>query len=156
MKKERVLPIIIIIILVGLSLQHDFKTSISKSSFEKNQLNLPNSFLDLVEHAPILIVSNNDFETLNFTGEGTNLEPYIITNLFINASGVTNGIEIHNTNAYFEIKNCTILTDYIAILLSATAASTAKIINNTCISKSDDGAGGSRSRNNWNVWMHYN
>lgn len=141
MKKERVLPIIIIIILVGLSLQHDFKTSISKSSFEKNQLNLPNSFLDLVEHAPILIVSNNDFETLNFTGEGTNLEPYIITNLFINASGVTNGIEIHNTNAYFEIKNCTILTDYIAILLSATAASTAKIINNTCISKSDDGAG---------------
>lgn len=141
MKKERFLTAIILVLLVGLVTIFRCSTKTSSHEYKINQLNQNNSILDLVEHDPILIVSNDDFETLNFTGEGTDLEPYIITNLFINASGVINGIEIHNTNVHFEIKNCTILTDYIGILLSAIAASTAKINNNTCISKSGDGAG---------------
>ncbi|NPD90734.1 MAG: hypothetical protein HGN29_18645, partial [Asgard group archaeon] len=141
MKKERFLTITILILIIGLILPLGQTTNISSSENKKNQSSLRNLILDLVDHAPILIVTNNDFETLNFTGEGTELEPYLITNLFINSSGATNGIEIHNTNVHFEIKNCTILTDYIGILLSSTAAGTAKIINNTCISKLGDGGG---------------
>lgn len=140
MKKERFFTGVILIFLLGFITQHwNFASGFERD--ENRQTNLKNSILNLVEHAPILIDSNNDFETLNFTGEGTEIEPYLITNLFINSSGVINGIEVHNTNVHFEIKNCTILTDYIAILLSATAASTVKIINNTCISKLGDGAG---------------
>jgi len=108
---------------------------------EKDIIILPENVLGLIDHPPILIVSNNDFETLNFTGNGTYLDPYIIANLYINSSGATNGIEIHNTNVHFIIINCTILTDYIGVLLSATAASTATIMNNTIISKSGDGGG---------------
>jgi parallel beta-helix repeat protein len=141
LKKKSFLTAIILILLVGFITELGYATKTRSSESKTYQLNLNNTIFDLVEHAPILIVTNNDFETLNFTGEGTELEPYIITNLFINASGLTNGIEIHNTNVHFEIKNCTILTDYIGILLSATAASTAKINNNTCISKSGDGGG---------------
>jgi len=141
LKKERFLTVLILILLVGLVTQFEQTTKTKGFEHKINQLNLHETIFDLVEHAPILIDSNDDFETLNFTGEGTELEPYVITNLFINASGVTTGIEIHNTGVHFEIKNCTILTDYIGILLSAVAASTAKINNNTCISKSGDGGG---------------
>lgn len=140
MKKERLISGIMLFFLIGLI----FNQWNSTNGFDCNdniQLNLENNILGLTDHPPILIDSNDDYETLNFTGEGTELEPYLITNLFINSSGATNGIEIHNTNVHFVIINCTIMTDYIGILLSATAAYTATIINNTCISKLGDGAG---------------
>ncbi|NHK30962.1 MAG: right-handed parallel beta-helix repeat-containing protein [Asgard group archaeon] len=96
---------------------------------------------NLTEHDPIYIDSNDDFETYNCTGEGTEIEPYLIKNLNITAIGYISGIEITLTTAYFEIKNCLILSDFVGIKLEQVAADTAKIIENICISSEEDGGG---------------
>jgi len=95
----------------------------------------------LTDHPPIYINSNDDFETYNFTGDGTIARPYIIANLNISATGATNGIFISGTTVYFEIWNCTILTEYIGIRIDAVNTGAPKIINNVCISTSGDGGG---------------
>ncbi len=142
MKKEKFISVIFVLIIsFGINIHLCNSDNNSIQEYRVVKLNISKTILGLEEHNPILIDSNDDFETLNFTGEGTELEPYIIANLYINASGTTNGIEIHNTGVHFEIRNCTIETDYIGILLSAVAASTSKIIDNFCVSKSGDGGG---------------
>ncbi|NHJ33106.1 MAG: hypothetical protein FK732_09590 [Asgard group archaeon] len=141
MKKERFFYAFVLILVIGICSQIGRYSTIESLKINQNYVFLPENILGLIDHAPILIDSNDDFETLGFTGNGTSLDPYIIANLYINSSGSTNGIEIHNTNVHFEIINCTILTDYVGIRLSATAASTATINNNTCISKLGDGGG---------------
>jgi parallel beta-helix repeat protein len=62
-----------------------------------------------VEHSPILIDGNDDFTSENGVahGSGTELDPYILENLRINASSA-NGIEIRNTTAHFIVRNCVI------------------------------------------------
>lgn len=140
MKKERLIIGVILIFLIGIVFQHEKYTS-SINYYANTQLDLEDNILGLVDHPPIVIDDNADFETLNFTGDGTEIDPYLITNLFINASGATWGIIIHVTSVHYEIRNCTILTDYIGIDLSENAANTAKINNNTIISKSGDGGG---------------
>ncbi len=141
MKKERLITGVILIFLIGIVFQHEKYTS-SIDYYVNTQLDLEDNILGLVDHPPIVIDDNADFETLNFTGEGTELDPYLITNLYINASGVeARGILVHTTSVHFEIKNCTILTDFVGIDIADTAANTVKINNNTIISKSGDGAG---------------
>jgi len=139
-KKERLITGVILVFLIGIVFQHEKYTS-SINYYVNTQLDLEDNILGLVDHPPIVIDDNADFETLNFTGDGTEIDPYLITNLFINASGATWGIIIHVTSVHYEIRNCTILTDYIGIDLSENAANTAKINNNTIISKSGDGGG---------------
>lgn len=141
MKKERLLSIIILVLFIGFNSQLGFSNKIKSDKIDINHINYNVNLLGLVDHAPILIDSNDDFETLNFTGEGTTPEPYLITNLFINASGLTSGIEIRNTGVYFTINNCTILTDYVGIRLESIGGGTSIITNNTCISKLGDGGG---------------
>ncbi len=58
-----------------------------------------------VEHNPIEIFFNGDFDTLGFSGSGTVDEPYLIENL--NISGATTGlIYIRDTTVHFTIQNC--------------------------------------------------
>jgi len=95
----------------------------------------------LIVHQPINIDSNDDFAGYNFTGDGTITTPYIIANLNITATGATDGIFISGTTAYFEIWNCTILTEYLGIRIDAVNTGSPKIINNVCISTSGDGGG---------------
>lgn len=93
-------------------------------------------------HSPIIIESDDDFLIYDFTGNGTQDNPYIIQDFRIGASGENSvGIYVTNTNLFFIIKNCLIYTDYIGIQLEDVAVGTAWIINNTCISKSGDGGG---------------
>jgi parallel beta-helix repeat protein len=96
---------------------------------------------NLTEHDPIYINSNDDFETYNCTGNGTPENPYIIQELNITAIGHIAGIEITHTSAYFEIRNCLILSDFVGIKLEQVATETAKIIENICISSEEDGGG---------------
>jgi peptide/nickel transport system substrate-binding protein len=42
------------------------------------------------------------------TGSGTSGDPYIIEDIVVNGQGLTNGIEIRNSNVFFKIRNCTI------------------------------------------------
>lgn len=100
-------------------------------------------------HAPILIDSNSDFETLGFSGNGSNGNPYLIQSLNITATGeLISGIKITSTTAYFEIKDCIILSDYIGVQISQIATGTAKINDNICISSTGDGGGISLSSTN--------
>lgn len=141
MKKERLITGVILILLIGIVFQSEKYTS-SNNYYVNIQLDLDDNILGLVDHPPIVIFDNAGFETLNFTGEGTEIDPYLITNLYINASGVeARGILVHTTSVHFEIRNCTILTDYVGIDIADTAANTATINNNTIICKSVDGAG---------------
>ena len=141
MKKERLITGVILIFLIGVVFQHEKYTNGNNYSVN-TQLDLEDNILGLIDHPPIIIDDNADFETLNFTGEGTELDPYLITNLYINTSGVeARGILVHTTSVHFEIRNCTILTDYVGIDIADTAANTATINNNTIISTSGDGAG---------------
>ncbi|NHJ84367.1 MAG: hypothetical protein FK734_02835 [Asgard group archaeon] len=96
---------------------------------------------DLIEHAPIYINSNDDFETCNLSGEGTKLEPYLITKFNITTIDEIPGIHIEGVTVYFEISECLITSEYISILVGNIATGIGYIGNNTCISSSGDGGG---------------
>ena len=55
-------------------------------------------------HAPISITSDADFETQSWPGNGTLINPYVISGLNISSTGIC--IEISDTRAYFTITNC--------------------------------------------------
>jgi parallel beta-helix repeat protein len=57
----------------------------------------------------ILINDNSDFSEQGWYGSGTLEDPYIIQDLVISSDYTC--IEIRNTTAYFEIRNCTISAD---------------------------------------------
>ena len=63
----------------------------------------------LTPHAPIYIISNDNFIPANGVvgGSGTENDPYIIENYSINAENA-DGIWIENTTAYFLVRNCLI------------------------------------------------
>ena len=72
---------------------------------------LPDSLVDsypraypYMNHAPVYIDDNTDFETLRFPGDGTQGNPYMINNFYFMDSSSTL-IHIENTTAYFRISN---------------------------------------------------
>jgi parallel beta-helix repeat protein len=66
------------------------------------------SYTSPVSHAPIRIDNNTGFNATNGVsyGNGTVLNPYIISNYVITGSNLTPCIYIANTTAYFEVSNC--------------------------------------------------
>ncbi|UCG01426.1 MAG: right-handed parallel beta-helix repeat-containing protein [Candidatus Heimdallarchaeota archaeon] len=74
-----------------------------------------------VEHATIYINGNNDFSnqanTEGWPGEGTALNPYVISGYEITGSGSENLIDIRGTNIYFRISNCRLDNGYYGIHL---------------------------------------
>ncbi|TFG13320.1 hypothetical protein EU537_06570 [Candidatus Thorarchaeota archaeon] len=59
-------------------------------------------------HEPILIVSDNDFETQEWPGSGSPSDPYVIANLTFGDSDLPY-INISNVESVFVIENCTML-----------------------------------------------
>ncbi|MEA2070432.1 MAG: right-handed parallel beta-helix repeat-containing protein [Asgard group archaeon] len=59
-----------------------------------------------IPHEAIWIESDSDFELYNFSGDGTENNPYIIENYYISSEHYDNGIKIKDTSKYFIIKNC--------------------------------------------------
>ena len=79
-----------------------------ESRTEDNQHTFPIQVVDYT----IEILSDNDFVSQGWPGEGTHDDPYVIQDLYIMTYyGATTGITIHNTRANFTIQNCTII-DY--------------------------------------------
>ncbi|MEM4308888.1 MAG: NosD domain-containing protein [Thermoplasmata archaeon] len=68
------------------------------------------SVRDLTLHPPIHISDNTEFNASNgvSAGSGTAADPYIISDLEIDAQGGAFGIYIEFTNVYFRIVNCTV------------------------------------------------
>ena len=66
--------------------------------------------MPLIYHNPIRINSDSEFIAPNgvTSGTGTSVDPYIIENWDIDATGYGCGIYVGNTTKYFEINNCTI------------------------------------------------
>jgi len=86
-----------------------------------------------IDHEPIIITSEEDFVNYNFTGAGTELDPYKIENLNITStSSIDYGIKISGTYAYFVIQNCYIKDAITAgIYFYEVSWNTGTIFNNT-------------------------
>lgn len=96
----------------------------------------------LTEHSPIMIDSNQDFETFASSGTGDQENPYVIEKLYIVATGSQNSsISVSYTTVHFIIRDCYVSTDHAGIEILQARDSTVRIENNTCTSNSGDGAG---------------
>ena len=80
-------------------------------------------------HSPIEILSDQDFITYSFSGDGTSENPYVIQNLNITTLA-DYGIFITNTTKCFIIHNCFIDANYGGIFIANIAPNTAIIENN--------------------------
>jgi len=61
---------------------------------------------DLIQHDPITIQSNSDFESQGWPGNGTEVNPFIIEGLIITSD--ENCIHVSGTSVHFVIRNCTL------------------------------------------------
>jgi len=83
------------------------------------------------EHGSIIIDSDDDFNTYGFSGNGSYIEPYLISNLNITTTNDTS-ISIYNTTYYFRIENCLLSAKSNCILLQNVSIGTALVQNNFC------------------------
>ena len=86
----------------------------------------------LSPHSPIAILSDDDFISQGFPGNGTESEPYQMKNLDITTIQQV-GIYVRNTTKYFQILNCFIMALEFGILIDEIAPYTATVENNTCV-----------------------
>ncbi|MHA1408249.1 MAG: right-handed parallel beta-helix repeat-containing protein [Candidatus Heimdallarchaeaceae archaeon] len=84
----------------------------------------------LTPHSPISILSDADFVSLGFPGNGTASEPYIIEGYNITSTVSTFGIQVRSTTAHFIIRNCFVKAKYKSILIRDVAANTSTIADN--------------------------
>jgi parallel beta-helix repeat protein len=94
------------------------------------------------ENGPIRIDSDQDFEEVSSRGTGDEEDPYIIERLYVVATGSQNSsVSIEYTSAHFIIRDCYFETEWAGIEIRHIERDTARIVNNTCISNSGNGAG---------------
>jgi parallel beta-helix repeat protein len=62
-------------------------------------------------HDPISITNDDDFKKLGFEGNGTEVDPYLIKDLIIEADDDGKCISIESTSAFFIIQNCELFSD---------------------------------------------
>jgi parallel beta-helix repeat protein len=128
--------ILVILCLWGLHIATAYDCSATTSDL----LTLDSSFYS--PHDPINIVSNQDFVDCGFSGNGSQVNPYVIERLNITSSTpMSSAILVQDTSSYFVIRECYIVSEYIGILVVDCASGTGLISNNTCISSSGDGGG---------------
>jgi len=115
---------------------------LNSTSINENKLKFPSSSKSYVVHAPILIGSNGDFGSYNFSGVGTRQDPYLIEGYNISAQGAYSiGIEISGTNAFFIINGCVIYSDWVGVQLGNLASGSSKVLGNKIFSPTGDGGG---------------
>ncbi|NHJ84705.1 MAG: hypothetical protein FK734_04540 [Asgard group archaeon] len=78
----------------------------------------------------IYITNDEDFIQYNFTGVGSKINPYSISDLRINTTKKY-GIYIEYTSKFFVITNCSITAAHTAIYINHIAEQTCAIFNNT-------------------------
>lgn len=94
----------------------------------------PKSFsaLSLTPHAPIEIISDENFTDYGFPGYGNFTHPYIIGNLSITNPFIGNSIYIKDTSKHFQIQNCFLSTEGYGIYIQDVSNGTVSIVNNYC------------------------
>lgn len=93
-------------------------------------------------HASISIDSDQDFIDYGFVGNGSVENPFRIERLNITSSvSLGKAVSVRDTHAYFIIRDCYIVSEYIGIALLHVATGTGSIVNNTVISASGNGGG---------------
>ena len=78
-----------------------------------------NQLADYEEHDPILITSDDDFETQGWPGNGTLENPYAIEDLMISAEYEC--IKLGWTQAHFVIRNCLFTDAEVGIEITSSA-----------------------------------
>ncbi len=111
MKKIRAIKYLWILILFLVFVNSIFY--IKYTSFTKVNLieNEKGKIKPNVDHSPIIINGNGNFNLTNGVspgGNGTYGNPYVIEDYTIDIDGPIDCIFINNTNAYFKIQNCTL------------------------------------------------
>ena len=114
---------------------------------------------DLTPHSSIQVISDENFTTYGFSGNGTVSEPYRIENIEVITDDSV-GILIYNTTKHFIIKNCFISALDIGIGINKISKDTAVIENNTCANHNYYGiyltnSNGIRVENNLCYGNHY-
>jgi parallel beta-helix repeat protein len=123
--RKRILVGLLLVVLVTL-FSRDISTSLTSIAIEEHSIPI---LSDYEVHNPILITSNDDFETQGWPGSGTPEEPYVIEGLSISGASDA-GIDISFVSAHFVIKNCLITSCQSGI--STVYTGNATIANNTC------------------------
>ncbi len=102
--KKFTIGYLLILSIILILISHPYAKSLGGLTTDKKSL-----LSDYVQHAPIVINSNNDFANIasseGWPGDGSSTNPYIIQNIEINASGYGAAIYIGNTTVYFIIQN---------------------------------------------------
>ena len=136
------LLIISVLIIASIISIHSYDFKLNSGAINKNMLLYPSSSQSYIAHAPILIESDGDFGSYNFSGSGTRQAPYLIQGYNITSTGVLSvGIEISNTSTFFVINSCIIYADYLGVLLDDVSSGSSKVTNNRFISLTGDGGG---------------
>ncbi|GAI97314.1 unnamed protein product, partial [marine sediment metagenome] len=131
--------VVLIILLIGVN------SSVINYRDNSDFTNLKTSSYWNLSGNPILIddsISISNWETINATydwcrGNGTVENPYIIENIYLDAQNLGSGIEIRNSNAYFTIKNCTLLGSSLGSFPIFNAGIALKNTNNGLIISND-------------------
>ena len=97
-------------ILVGLILvlsvtlcSADLETSLTPVIIVEDSMSI---LSDYVVHDPILILSDTDFETQGWPGNGSAADPYVIEGLWIDAQYDITSIKIWDSTVNYTIRNC--------------------------------------------------
>ncbi|MHA1954926.1 MAG: right-handed parallel beta-helix repeat-containing protein, partial [Candidatus Heimdallarchaeaceae archaeon] len=90
----------------------------------------------LVNHGPIIIVNDSDFEVYDFPGKGTIEDPYLIQNYNI-TTDYSESIYISGTSKHFIIQNCYLKADFKSLFIENVDNSTVKIQDNTIVCAED-------------------
>jgi len=143
-KKIEILALIILILVINSAFQ------INIYKYFSNNSPLQKDFSDSLKPSyynvsPIYVDDDNPaqdwaYYTSHYIwcyGSGTEVDPFIIENVSINAGGVGNGIRIRDSEAYFIIRNCHLTNAINGIDLYY--AHNGQLINNNCSSNGDSG-----------------
>ena len=142
--RNYVLVILVILVIFAGSIfsVHSANFSLNSSNIAIEKLQFTSSSQSYVSYSPILIESDGDFGSYNFSGAGTRETPYLIEGYNISAQGAYSiGIAISGTNAFFIINGCVIYSDYVGVQLDHVASGSSKVIGNKIFSPTGDGGG---------------
>ncbi len=90
----------------------------------------------------VTIVGDSDFSEpgSDWTGTGSEGDPYLLSNMIINLTGVSgNCIRISNTRAFFRIENCTVIGGSLGYGIILSNTTNGEIQNNTIKKNSEAG-----------------
>ena len=108
-------------------------------TYNANLTDSVNSHLtDLTPSSSIEILNDTAFDLYGLPGNGSAVDPYIISGLNISTTD-TFGIRIYQTSKYFVIQNCYIDASDQGILIENVEFSTTKIENNVCVNNANNG-----------------